>query len=208
MAKTDKDGNWIDARGKAVPEEYVPELDRERDAMVDRLFKKMLKLEEAIAKARIEALCEIDTYLAKLAKANKVKEKWKGNISLDSFDGALRIQRSMDDQIGFNESLQIVKTQIDKWLRDRLEGVDDGLAKVVSQAFNVDKQGRVNSAMIMKLLHLDIKDAKWQKAMDILKESIVVKATRQYVSFAQKETSDAGENWRKLVLNFNAATEG
>lgn len=207
MAKKDKDGNWIDSRGKTVPEEYVPELDRERDAMVERVFKRMLKLEEAIAHARIEALCEIDTYLAKLAKANRVKENWKGNITLDSFDGALRILRSMDDLIGFSESLQIVKTQIDEWLRDRLNGVDESLAKVINQAFNVDKQGRVNTAMIMKLLHLDIQDPKWLKAMAILKESIVVKASRQYVSFQAKETTEAGENWRKVILNFNAATE-
>lgn len=206
MAKKDKDGDWIDARGKAVPEKYVPELDRERDAMVERIFKKALKMEENLAAFRIEALCELDTYLSKLAKANKVKEGWKGNISLDSFDGSLRIQRSMDDQIGFSESLQIVKTQIDEWLRDRLDGVDDALAKVVSQAFNVDKQGRVNTALIMRLLHLDIKDPKWTKAMAILKESIVVKACRQYVTFAAKETTEAGENWRKVILNFNAAT--
>jgi len=207
MAKKDKDGNWIDSRGKAVPQEYVPELDRDRDAMVERIFKKALKLEEAIAAFRVEALCELDTYLAKLAKANKVKENWKGNISLDSFDGSLRIQRNMDDQVGFSESLQIVKTQIDDWLRDRLNGVDDALAKVVSQAFNVDKQGRVNTAMIMKLLHLDIKDPKWQKAMAILKDSIVTKSSRQYVSFASKEITEAGENWHKVCLNFNAATE-
>lgn len=207
MAKKDKDGNWIDARGKAVPVEYVPELDRERDAMVERIFKKATKLEDQIAQFRVETLCEIDTYLAKLAKFNKVKENWKGNITLDTFDGSLRINRNMDDQIGFSETLQIVKTQIDEWLRDRLSGVDDSLAKVVSQAFNVDKQGRVNTAMIMKLLHLDIQDAKWQKAMEILKDSIIVKSSRQYINMAMKETTDAGENWRKVCLSFNAATE-
>lgn len=208
MAKKDKDGNWIDARGKAVPVEYVPELDRDRDAMVERIFKKARKLEETIAQFRIETLCELDTYLDKLAKANKVRENWKGNITLDTFDGTLRVMRNMDDLIGFSESLQIVKTQIDDWLRDRLNGVDDALAKVVSQAFNVDKQGRVNSALIMRLLHLEIKDPKWQKAMSILKDSIVVKASRQYVSFQAKETTDAGESWRKVCLNFNAAQEG
>lgn len=208
MAKTDKDGNWLDARNKAVPVEYVPELDRARDAMVERLFKMALKLEKAIAAFRVDALCELDTYLAKLAKANKVKESWKGNISLDSFDGSLRIQRRMDDLIGFNESLQLVKTQLDEWLRDRLDGVDESLAKVVGQAFNVDKAGRVNTAMIMKLLRLEIKDPKWQKAMAILKESIVVNARRQSVVFQAKEVTDSGENWRKVCLSFNDSVEG
>lgn len=204
MAKKDKDGNWFDARGKAVPEEYVPELDQQRDAMVERVFKRVRKLELAMIEAKLEIVADIDAYLKDRAKDGKVKESWKGNITLDSFDGSLRIERSMDDQIGFSEQLQMVKTIIDEWISERLDGADDALAKVVSQAFNVDKKSRVNTAMIMKLLNLDIEDPKWKKAMRLLRESIQVTATRQYLAFAEKVANDTGEEWRKIVLNFAA----
>lgn len=206
MAKKDKDGNWIDARGKAVPTEYVPELDQLRDAMVERVMKKALKLEELLLQAKLDIIAEVDAYLDARAKEGKVKEAWKGNITLDSFDGALRIERSMDDQIGFSEQLQMVKTIIDEWIAHRLQGVDESLAKVIGQAFNVDKKGRVNTAMIMRLLNLDIEDAKWKKAMKLLRESIQVTATRQYLRFSEKIETETGETWRQVCLNFSSLT--
>jgi len=202
MAKKDKDGNWIDARGRAVPEEYVKEQDQRRDAMVERVHAIAKKLEQAIAAARLDITQEVDLYLEWLAKENKVKEGWKGNITLDTFDGTLRVVRNMDDQVGFSESLQLVKTQIDLWLKDQMQGANASLVKVVSSAFNVDKKGKVNTAMILRLLNLDITDAKWRKAMQILRDSIQVTATRQYLSFAEKITTDEGEIWRPIILNF------
>lgn len=208
MAKKDKDGNWIDARGKAVPMEYVPELDQLRDAMVERVMKKALKLEELLLQAKLDIIAEVDAYLDAKAKAGKVKETWKGNITLDSFDGTMRVERSMDDQIGFSEQLQMVKTIIDEWIAQRLQGVDESLAKVIGQAFSVDKKGRVNTAMIMRLLNLDIEDAKWKKAMKLLRESIQVTATRQYLRFSEKIEAESGETWRQVCLNFSSLTTG
>lgn len=202
MAKKDKDGNWLDPRGRAVPEDYVSEQDQLRDAMVERIHKEALKLEEQIAAFRLFAHQETDTYLEWLSKEKKVKEGWKGNITLDSFDGSKRVVRNIDDQVGFNESLQLVKSQIDLWLKDQMQGANESLVKVVSSAFNVDKKGKVNTAMIMRLLQLDIQDAKWKKAMQILRDSITVTATRQYLSFAEKVAGEDGEIWRPICLNF------
>lgn len=206
MAKKDKDGNWLDARGKAVPAEYVPELDKQRDAMVEKVIKRARKLADSMIEAKLEIVADVEVYLKAKAKDGKVKENWKGNITLDSFDGTLRVERSMDDQIGFSEQLQMVKTIIDEWIAERLHGVDESLAKVISQAFNVDKRGRVNTAMIMRLLNLDITDKKWVKAMNLLRESIQVTATRQYLKFSEKVQTEGGEEWRQINLNFSSLT--
>jgi len=206
MAKKDQQGNWIDARGKAVPEEYVPEIDRRRDAMVEGCFKIAGKLAEDIISAKLKILQGIEEYLAELAKVKRTKENWKGNICLDSFDGSLRINRRMNDQIGFDEKIQLVKTILDKWIATRLHGKDATLSRVISQAFDLDKQNCINTAMLVKLLHLDIDDKDWRKAMAILKESMTVKTTSQYVNFLRKVKTDSGEDWESLVLNFNSAT--
>lgn len=203
MAKKDKDGNWIDARGRAVPAEYVPEIDKERDAMVVSVHGIAKKLELALLEGKLAMIAAVESYLALRAKAGKVKESWKGNITLDSFDGTLRVERSIDDVIGFSEQLQMVKTIIDEWISKRLDGVDPALAKVVSQAFSVDKKGRVNTAMIMKLLNLDIEDTLWKKAMKLLRESITVTATRQYLAVFERISTDTGEEMRQLCLNFS-----
>lgn len=203
MAKKDKDGNWLDDRGRPVPEQYIPATDKKRDKLVEATFKKVVKLAEKIAEHRIEIEGSIDKYLEELAKENRTRENWKGNILLQNFDKSLVIERRIDDHIGFDEKLQMVKTIVDKWLSDRLDGIDENLGKVITQAFNVDKQGRVNTAMLMKLLHLEIEDSEWKKAMRMLKESIIVKSSKQSINFKRKVKKDSGEVWETIVLNFN-----
>lgn len=205
MANKDKQGNWLDARGKLVPEEYVPELDKTRDAMVTDLQKEAVKISEMILAFKMKAIQRIDAYLEELAQTKKVRENWKGNISLDSFDGTLRIERKIDETLGFDEKLQLVKTQIDKWVANRLNGTDDALAKVISQAFNMDKQGKINTSMLLKLLHLNIDDGDWKKAMRLLKDSMSVKSSKQYINFKLKTNSETGEDWENICLNFNSA---
>ncbi|MBO4713792.1 MAG: DUF3164 family protein [Fibrobacter sp.] len=203
MATKDKDGNWLDDRGRPVPEQYIPATDKKRDQLVERTFKKVVKLSEKIAETKCEIVGSIDKYLDELAKENRVRENWKGNILLQNFDKSLCIERRIDDNIGFDEKLQMVKTIVDKWIAGRLDGIDENLGKVITQAFNVDKQGRVNTAMLMKLLHLEIEDSEWKKAMRMLKESIIVKSSKQSINFKRKVKKDSGEIWETVVLNFN-----
>lgn len=203
MAKKDKDGNWLDDRDRPVPEQYIPAIDKKRDKLVEATFKKVVKLAEKIAETKVEIVGSIDRYLDEIAKENRVRENWKGNILLQNFDKSLVIERRIDDHIGFDEKLQMVKTIVDKWLSDRLDGIDENLGKVITQAFNVDKQGRVNTAMLMKLLHLEIEDSEWKKAMRMLKESIIIKSSKQSINFRRKVKKDSGETWEAVVLNFN-----
>ncbi len=205
MANKDKDGNWLDDRGRPVPEQYIPAIDKKRDKLVEATFKKVVKLAEKIAETKVEIVGGIDRYLDEIAKENRVRENWKGNILLQNFDKSLVIERRIDDHIGFDEKLQMVKTIVDKWLNDRLDGIDENLGKVIAQAFNVDKQGRVNTAMLMKLLHLEIEDSEWKKAMRLLKESIIVKSSKQSINFKRKVKKDSGETWENIILNFNDA---
>ena len=205
MATKDKDGNWLDDRGRPVPEQYIPATDKKRDQLVERTFKKVVKLSEKIAETKCEIVGSIDKYLDELAKENRVRENWKGNILLQNFAKSLCIERRIDDNIGFDEKLQMVKTIVDKWIAGRLDGIDENLGKVITQAFNVDKQGRVNTAMLMKLLHLEIEDSEWKKAMRMLKESIIVKSSKQSINFKRKVKKDSGEIWETVVLNFNDA---
>ncbi len=199
---------WLDSRGKEVPAEYVPALDKKRDAMVKKLHKRALKIEEIITAFKVETVSGIKNYLDEVAKVKKVRENWKGNITLDTFDGSLRIERNMDDTIGFDEKLSLVKTMIDKWFMSKLSGIEDSISKIITQAFNVDKKGRINTAMLMRLFHLDITDSEWKKAMQLLKESITITSTREYIKFRKKTKTSTGEEYQNICLDFNNASEG
>jgi hypothetical protein len=207
MAKTDKDGNWTDVRGYLVPPAIIPEIDQRRDALVEKLIKENKKKNAMLAEFRKVCAKSIDEYLAFHAKSKKVRESWRGNIQLKSFDESLLIERAMSDRIDFNENLQLAKAQIDVWLKNRIGGTDPSLAKIISQAFNVDKKGCINTAVILKLMRLEIEDGDWKKAMKILRDSITVASTKLYIRFKEKVQGEGGEVWRNISLDFADAGE-
>lgn len=203
MAMKDKQGNWLDDKGRPIPEEYIQPQDKKRDRMVESIIKRVSKLSAKLASEKTEIVAAIEKYLKELAKDNKVRENWKGNIIIYNFSQNLCIERRINETISFDERLQMVKTTIDKWLNDRLKNIDELIAKVISQAFSVDKQGRINTAMLLKLRKLDIQDHEWKKAMELLDESIFVKSSKMALRFRTKNTDVPDGAWSEIGLNFN-----
>ncbi|MBQ3776604.1 MAG: DUF3164 family protein [Fibrobacter sp.] len=203
MAMKDKQGNWLDDKGRPIPEEYIQPQDKKRDRMVESIIKRVSKLSAKLASEKTEIVAAIEKYLKELAKDNKVRENWKGNILIYNFSQNLCIERRINETISFDERLQMVKTTIDKWLNDRLKNIDELIAKVISQAFSVDKQGRINTAMLLKLRKLDIQDHEWKKAMELLDESIFVKSSKMALRFRTKNTDVPDGAWSEIGLNFN-----
>lgn len=203
MAMKDKQGNWLDDKGRPIPEEYIQPQDKKRDRMVESIIKRVSKLSAKLADEKVEIVAAIEKYLKELAKDNKVRENWKGNILIYNFSQNLCIERRINETISFDERLQMVKTTIDKWLNDRLKNIDELIAKVISQAFSVDKQGRINTAMLLKLRKLDIQDHEWKKAMELLDESIFVKSSKMALRFRTKNTDVPDGAWSEIGLNFN-----
>lgn len=203
MAQKDKQGNWLDDKGRPIPEEYVKPIDKKRDKLVESIIKRVAKLSSKLADEKVEIVAAVEKYLKELAKDSKVREGWKGNILLYNFSQNLCIERRINESISFDERLQMVKTTIDKWLAERLKNIDEVIAKLISQAFSVDKQGRINTTMLLKLKKLDIKDKEWVKAMEMLDESIFVKSSKMALRFRSRNTEVAENGWSEFILNFN-----
>ena len=203
MAQKDNQGNWLDSKGRPVPEEYIRPEDKRRDKLVESILKRVSKLSAKLESEKTEIVDAIEKYLKELAKDNKVRENWKGNILLYNFSQNLCIERRIDETVSFDERLQLVKTTIDKWISQKLKDTDPTLSKVIAQAFSVDKQGRINTAMLLKLKRIDIQDAEWKKAMQLLDDSIFVKSSKMALRFRSKDLSVPEGGWVEVSLNFN-----
>ena len=203
MAQKDNQGNWLDSKGRPVPEEYIRPEDKRRDKLVEGILKRVSKLSAKLESEKTEIVDAIEKYLKELAKDNKVREGWKGNILLYNFSQNLCIERRIDETVSFDERLQMVKTTIDKWINNKLKDTDPTLSKVIAQAFSVDKQGRINTAMLLKLKRIDIQDDEWKKAMQLLDDSIFVKSSKMALRFRSKDTKVPEGGWVEVSLNFN-----
>lgn len=208
MAKTDKAGNWIDREGRLVPPEKVKEIDRIQDAAVEDMVAIAKELEAQMLEARRRIVARFDQALTDIAKAGKVtREQWKGNATLRSYSGDLVAERAVADRIVLDSRLKMAKTLLDEWIGENLEGASANIATFVTQAFSVNNQGRLNTRKILELLQYDIRDAKWVKAMGLIKDSIKVVGSSTYYRFWERIKTATGDSMRPIALDFASIRE-
>jgi hypothetical protein len=180
-------GFMTDSQGRQVPVELVGEIDKLRDQTVRRIADEAMKMKDVLGdfKKRIRD----DIYAFVELSANQYGKAWggkKGNITLTTYDGQYRLVVAMDDNITFDERLQIARQIIgdclDKWSSDARPEI----RLLVNDAFQVDKTGKISTARVLGLRRLEIHDSDWQKAMQAITESIQVSGTKQYLRFYER----------------------
>ena len=86
----------------------------------------------------------------------------------------------------FDERLQAAKHLIDECIIDWSQGSRDEIKVLVQSAFQTDKEGKINTGRVLALRRLDIRDEKWQKAMQAIGESLQVVGSKEYVRFYER----------------------
>jgi hypothetical protein len=191
-----------DSQGRQVPVELVGEIDKLRDQTVRRIADEAMKMKDVLAEFKQRIRDDIYTF-AELS-ANRYGKSWggkKGNITLSTFDGKYRLVIAMDDQIVFDERLQVAREIIGECLDRWSDGARPEIRMLVNDAFQVDKTGKINTARVLGLRRLEIHDPDWQKAMLAITESIQVSGSKQYLRFYER--NENGE-YRQIPLDVAA----
>ncbi len=202
MAQKNENGDWIDARGKAIPPSYVKPIDKKKDATVESIVNEALSLEKKLKTLKAKWLHKVRAYQELIAMESGVVINGKGNITLTNFSGDKQVEFAMHDILKFDEKIQVAKAIIDNCLKRWGADANPNLVAVVNQAFEVDKQGRINIQAILKLRALNIKDEEWQKAMTIINEALNVCGTRQYLNVRIRENET--DKFRTINLNMSS----
>lgn len=196
---TTPEGYMQDAQGRLVPAETVRDIDKARDELVREKVAKVLALQQQMRDLKYELLGDIDAFVDLSADRYDVKLGGKkGNITLASFDGRYQIQRQIAENLVFDEGLQAAKSLIDDCLREWTQGDRAEIRALIDYAFQVDKEGRINTGRILGLRRLNIMDERWQRAMQAIGESLMVAGTRTYVRVCQR---DAHGKYTAITLN-------
>ena len=176
-----------DAKGNLIPLANIKEIDLARDDLVREIFAAVLPAVDALDSAKQQAIADVRAFVELSAEKYGVKPSKKGNITLTSFDGKLRVNVAMKDVMMFDERLQAAKALIDECLNEWTQDSRSELRVIVQQAFDVDKDGHISTAKVLSLRSLKIEDAKWQRAMQALSDSLHTLATREYVRLYQRD---------------------
>ncbi|MFZ5749892.1 MAG: DUF3164 family protein [Pseudomonadota bacterium] len=127
----------------------------------------------------------------------------KGNKTLMTFDGLMKITVQVADSVVFGPELQIAKSLVDECLNDWTAQAGDELRAVVTRAFNTDKEGQINRAALYSLLRLEIADERWQRGMQAIRDAMRVVGSKSYVRFYRRPTANAP--WQPVTIDLAKA---
>lgn len=191
QASTIPEGYWQDASGNLTPDSKVKDIDKLRHQVVTDLCKLAEAHAQGLRKFKLDVMQEVATLVSVSLEQYGVKAGGeKGNITLTSYDGRYKLVRQMQDKIVFGEQLMAAKALIDQCVHAWAEGANDNIKALVNHAFQTDKEGKINTGRVLGLRRLEIKDERWQSAMQAIADSLQVASTKPYVRFYRRD--DAG----------------
>ena len=193
-----------DAKGSLVPLASV----KAADLLIDEAVREMLvdagELSAAIARFREAIFARVAEVQDLLAQEYGAKVGGaKGNISLLTVDGCMKVQVQVADLIDLGPELQAAKSLIDECLTQWTAGSGDELRAIVHRAFAVDRTGKISLSALLMLLRTQIQDERWLRAMQAIRDSMRVVGSRSYVRFYQRPAPDAP--WRGVPIDIAAA---
>jgi len=181
-------GYWRDPLGRLVPIESVKDVDKTRDALVRELSAKALDLSRQMEDFRRQTEDDIQAFVELSLEQYGVQRRGaKGNMTLISYDGALKIECDSAERLEFDERLQAAKVLIDECLREWTKDSGAEIRAIIDDAFQVDRKGRINARRILSLRRLDIQHPKWLVAMQAIGEAVSVVGTKSYLRFYRRD---------------------
>lgn len=193
-----------DARGNLVPVESISAADSLMDETVRKIMAFADPLSAQIARFKQHTMGDVAQLQALLAQNYGAKVGGeKGNVSLTTFDGLMKVQVAVADRITFGPELLAAKTIIDECLNDWGANSHPALRAIIQRAFNVDHPGTVSPNDLFALLRHDIADERWQRAMQAIRDSIRPIGTKEYVRFYKRPNVKA--RWEAVSIDVASA---
>ena len=187
MDNTIPAGYWRDGEGRLIPENMVKPIDKARDDLVRELVGKAKVASAILADFKTKAFGDIGAFVEMSGEQYGVKLGGvKGNVTLLSFDGRFKIVRQIQEHLVFDERLQAAKQLIDECIQTWTEGSRDEIKALINDAFQVNKEGKINTARVLGLKRLNISDEKWLRAMQAIADSVQVAGSKPYIRIYER----------------------
>ncbi|MDV7341002.1 DUF3164 family protein [Terasakiella sp. A23] len=198
------DGFMEDSKGAFWPIDKVKDTDKLQDQTVRKILGFADELNAQIARFKGHTFSDVAAFQDILRdKYGVEKGGKKGNVTLTSFDGKMKVVVAVQDYIDFGSELQIAKELIEECIEEWSEGSRDEIRALVNHAFNVDKPGQVNRAALFQLRRIEIDHDKWRAAIDAINDSIKTEGSKTYFRFYRRDTPEG--KWKSITIDLASA---
>lgn len=193
-----------DPKGRLVPVETIEAFDLLMDETVRKIARFAEELRDQIARYKQHTLNDVLGLKEILAQEHNVTIGGeKGNITLTTFDGLMKVTLKIADVTVFGPELQAAKAKVSECLRGWSEGATPELRAVVENAFAVDQEGKINRANLLYLLRLNIDNATWKEGMALIRQAERPMGTKEYVQVHVRKS--VGDRWEHVAIDVAAA---
>lgn len=191
-----------DAQGRWVPRHLIKDIDAARHELVQELIDRARETSHALAEFKAQAMKDVAAFVALSAQDYNVHIGGKkGNVTLTSYDGRYRVVRAMANRLVFDERLQAAKELVDLCITEWAANSTDEIRTLVSHAFQVDEQGKINTSRVLGLRRLQIDHERWREAMRAISDSVQIASTTSYIRFYER-----GGDGRYKPISLDLAT--
>lgn len=181
-------GFRMNAKGHLVPISSIKAIDSLRDETVIDMVHKALELQQQLKDIKTQIFNQFEDFVSVSAQEYDTKIGGeKGNTTLYSFDGKYKVQFAIQDNLVFDERLQIAKALVDECLHEWTADSNDNIKAIINNAFQVDKEGKINTRRVLDLRSLNIDDEKWKKAMQAIADATKIISSKEYIRFYQRD---------------------
>ncbi|HHL7712859.1 TPA: DUF3164 family protein [Escherichia coli] len=188
MSEINKDEYMKDRKGRLVPVAQVSDYDLAMDSFVKEQVAAAKVKSAELSDFKQRAFDECYAWLDLVAeKYGRTRGGVKGNVTFSSFDGSEQITIRVQETLTFGPELQIAKDLIDECVTEWSEGANANLRAIIGDAFQVDKEGQLNTGRILSLRRVKIQDERWNRAMEAISESLQVAMSKTYINFREKD---------------------
>lgn len=194
MEKTDIPNGYMQrADGALIKTDQVAQIDIDRSALVVGLCQRAKKVSADMLAYKLSAMTSVDEFVAGSMHRYGVKATrgTKGNMTLLTFDGKYKVEMQVADNIMFDERLAAAKALVDECVRDLMRGANKELQKLITHAFESDKDGKISTTRVLGLRRIKIDHPKWAQAMDALTDSVTVVDSKRYIRLYERAESGA-----------------
>lgn len=178
-----KEQFWNDEAGNKVATSILKTSEKAYEKLTFDVAKNALKVSKQLSKLKQQMAVAMDKAIeAFKADYSGKKTEFKGNYTIQNFDGSIRFCISVSNPIKFDDlTIDAARTQLQEFLKDGISAKDDAIKQMILDAFETSR-GKLDVKKILSLQRYAdrIPDQRYQDAMQLIQSAIRRPATCTY----------------------------
>lgn len=196
---------WVDEKGVNVQYMRTSECERLKEKVAYKTATKAQKLNAELTVFKKDLIADVEKVIETFKKERKLEKigKDKGGYSFYNFDRSIKIERSNNDDIRFDDLLVAGAKEIfDIFFDENITSTNEVIKKMVLSAFTSEKGGRLNKNKIMDLIshRNDVLNKEFTRGCDMLSEAMKITGSKTYYKVSLKQ-EDGSYEYIKLDLS-------